>query len=263
MRIENGHGVEVRHLSWTTSDKKVGGKKGGNHEGGTNKGEDWSDVVVVVGGVEFHESSHFLRAGSDYFEAAFRSGMKEAETKRFEFPDKDPEGWKLIKSFLEPFSNVSVSAKDAEKLLPWLDEFCMPKGLELCDQKPDTMAAERFREQPSSLSAEQREERNTVPALKYLLGNQCSIQPSTYEDYLLLLCPEGAGVEVVVSIRTKENMSVLFEAMQSDEHCCNEFWKLIQCHLPTSGSSSSDKVSILSLEHLPALVACEIQKKRS
>ena len=51
------------------------------------------DVIVVVGGKEFHEHSHHLRSFSGYFDAAFRSGMKESQLMRFELHGRDPREW--------------------------------------------------------------------------------------------------------------------------------------------------------------------------
>ena len=55
--------------------------------------EDEEVVVLIIGNTEFRESSHFLCYWSEYFAAAFRSGMKEATTKRFEFPHRKPKEW--------------------------------------------------------------------------------------------------------------------------------------------------------------------------
>lgn len=49
------------------------------------------DTIVVVAGKEYRECSSRLRDWSEYFDAAFRSGMKQAQTKRFEFPNMRPE----------------------------------------------------------------------------------------------------------------------------------------------------------------------------
>ncbi|CAB9506447.1 expressed unknown protein [Seminavis robusta] len=91
------------------------------------------DVTVVVGGTEFQESSHALRICSEYFDAALRSGMKESISKRFEFPDKDPKEWELVRSFFEPFSNAEITATNAHKILPWFDKLGIHKGIERCD----------------------------------------------------------------------------------------------------------------------------------
>ena len=70
--------------------------------------QDGPDAIVIVGDTEFEEFSHNLRCWSGYFDGAFRSGMKEPETKRFEFPDKDPKEWELIRSLFVP----GVSIRD-------------------------------------------------------------------------------------------------------------------------------------------------------
>ncbi|CAB9506446.1 expressed unknown protein [Seminavis robusta] len=91
------------------------------------------DVVVVVGGIEFQESSYALRVWSEYFDAAFRSGMQESTTKRFEFPDKNPEDWKFIMSLLDPFSDAEITKQNVDVVLSWFDELCVTRGLKGCD----------------------------------------------------------------------------------------------------------------------------------
>lgn len=92
------------------------------------------DVVVVVGGQEFHEHSQILRSWSEFFDAAYRSGMKESQTGRFDFTDRNPEEWKLLTSLLSPFSKEKVTKDNYEKVLSWCGELLIPKGLEECDR---------------------------------------------------------------------------------------------------------------------------------
>lgn len=56
-------------------------------------GPEAPDVVLVFGGKEVQEHSRDLCCWSDYFHGAFRSGMKEAQIRRFEFPHRDSDEW--------------------------------------------------------------------------------------------------------------------------------------------------------------------------
>lgn len=97
--------------------------------------EEGGDVLVIVGGKEFRADSRILKAFSEYFDAAFRSGMKEAQEKRFEFPDLDPKSWETLMKLLDPFdSRVSFSPKVCENLLPLVDFLNMKKALKKCDE---------------------------------------------------------------------------------------------------------------------------------
>ncbi|CAB9522625.1 expressed unknown protein [Seminavis robusta] len=80
------------------------------------------DVIVVVGGTEFHEFSYQLRSwGCGYFDAAFRrTEMKQSG--RFEFPDREPEEWKLIKALAAPFSKAKLDESNVWKAVSWFDE---------------------------------------------------------------------------------------------------------------------------------------------
>ena len=92
------------------------------------------DVVVVVGGVEFNEYSQSLCAWSDYFDAALRCGMKEAHSKRFEFPDRDPKEWEMILALAAPFSECKLTDDNVHIALSWFDELCSRSGLKACDR---------------------------------------------------------------------------------------------------------------------------------
>jgi hypothetical protein len=93
------------------------------------------DVVVIVGGTEFHEYRQVLRCMCGYFDGAFRSGMKESVTKTFEFPDKDPNEWKLLMSVMAPgASNVTQLTRDnIDIILRWSDELCISHLPQVCD----------------------------------------------------------------------------------------------------------------------------------
>lgn len=90
------------------------------------------DVVVVVGGSAFRHRSIQLRSWSEYFDAAYRSGMQ--QTGRFEFPDKDPEEWKLLLKITDPFSAEAITKDNVLVVLPWFDFLCCSSGLAQCDK---------------------------------------------------------------------------------------------------------------------------------
>jgi hypothetical protein len=97
--------------------------------------EEAPDVTVVVGGKEFEEFSRHLCCFSDYFHAALRSGMREtdAPTMRFEFPDKDPQEWELVRTMLRPFG-CKLTQDNVTVLVPWFDELCCQEALQECDK---------------------------------------------------------------------------------------------------------------------------------
>jgi hypothetical protein len=70
---------------------------------------------------------------SDYFAGAFRSGMKEAGTKGFEFPDKDPMEWGLLSHLFQPFLTRQITTDNVFVVLPWCDFLEVPGGLLQCD----------------------------------------------------------------------------------------------------------------------------------
>jgi len=96
--------------------------------------EDSTDVVLVVGGKEYQEHSRHLCYYSKYFEAAFRSGMKEAQEGRFTFPDDKPSEWEQIRVFLMPFADVTkIKRANIETLLSWFDKLEVREGMKYCE----------------------------------------------------------------------------------------------------------------------------------
>ena len=92
------------------------------------------DVVVIVGGKEFKEYSNYLCSISEYFDAAFRSGMKESQEMKFEFPDKNPDEWEFIMSLSTPLASTEIDEDNLDVALTWFDELCSTKGLATCDR---------------------------------------------------------------------------------------------------------------------------------
>jgi hypothetical protein len=92
------------------------------------------DVVIVVGGKEFGEYRQCLRLWSGFFDALFRSGMKESETNRIEFAHKDPKEWELISSIVAPFASNKVTMEDVQIVVPWFHELLCPQGMEQCNE---------------------------------------------------------------------------------------------------------------------------------
>lgn len=92
------------------------------------------DIVVIVGGKKFYEHSSLLRQWSGYFDAAFRSGMKETHTMTSTFPEMNPDEWELIMSLLVPFSNNDISIENIHIFLPWFHLLCVTRGLTACDE---------------------------------------------------------------------------------------------------------------------------------
>jgi len=96
--------------------------------------EDSTDVVLVVGGKEFQEHSRHLCHYSKYFEAAFRSGMKEAQEGKFTFPDDKPSEWEQIRFFLKPFADVTkINHDNIETVLLWFDKLEVREGMKYCE----------------------------------------------------------------------------------------------------------------------------------
>ena len=112
------------------------------------------DCTVIVGGHAFRHYSQMLACGSDYFLGALTSGMNEAITKTIEFPQEDPEEWKIISTFFDlsaylrlDMPKPAITEANIEMLLPWFDRLCATSLLEQCDEfyQKNILVARRVR----------------------------------------------------------------------------------------------------------------------
>jgi uncharacterized membrane protein len=85
------------------------------------------DVTVVVGSgaaaQEFQCYGVILAAASPVIDAMLGSGMKECEQKRIEFPDKDPDEWKIILQCLDTASAFFYNHVDSEELFDHITDY--------------------------------------------------------------------------------------------------------------------------------------------
>lgn len=96
------------------------------------------DVEVLVGNSLFRHHSLILCYASEYFDCMLSSGMQEAQTKRIEFRDKNPDEWRIVYKFFEPRSHESDAAIKGisttnKFLVQWFHMFNMNKLLVECD----------------------------------------------------------------------------------------------------------------------------------
>ena len=95
-------------------------------------------VKVVVGGATFVEKTTFLRSVSNYFDRAiakdtFQKDDIALDSLEYTFPGRQPQDWKLIRSFLVPFSTAELTLENWEKVLSWSAELLIDSGLKCCD----------------------------------------------------------------------------------------------------------------------------------
>ena len=111
------------------------------------------DVTVSVGSgeskQEFKCYKVVLSFASPYLDAMLSSSMKEGEVGHIDFPDKDPEEWKLFYKFISPqklgesnHSAAEITNENVMILLPWFHEFQIHDYVKKCD---DYLAQSYFR----------------------------------------------------------------------------------------------------------------------
>jgi hypothetical protein len=112
------------------------------------------DITVVVGSgdnaQEFRCYSAILASVSPVLDAMLSSGMKESEAKRIEFPDKDPDEWRMLLQIIDSaraslFCLASdlgegsdreelINRSNVYALVPWFNELQMNAYLNRCDE---------------------------------------------------------------------------------------------------------------------------------
>lgn len=189
------------------------------------------DVIVVVGGKEFEEYSYNLRSWSDYFDAAFRSGMKESKYKRFEFPDRNPEEWSWILSLVAPMSSERLTNENFLKALPWFDELCSRQGLDECDRVlssevlPEILPANfDFNTLLSNVDVYKDMAENFEKVLGFLRTSHKYSLPKSKASCSSIVChvlnnAPFLALEGGDSVRER-----LVSVIKDDPECLNEFW---------------------------------------
>ena len=181
-----------------------------------------TDVVVSVGGREFEECSHFLRLWSGYFEDEWKN---DPEVTRFDFPDKNPIEWELLKSVLYPFSNEKIDQDNYHVLLPWFAELRCEAGL----VETDDVILSKIVE---PLLAKDKAERTPVDVNRIVtvLEHCVAWNRTNPRDRCILFLRqvlkdlsqpfEGQDILRIVILLTK------------DEACQKVLWKLVKSYLP-------------------------------
>lgn len=215
-----------------------------------SKEEPDEDVVVVVGGVEYHERSKDLRAWSDYFVGAVRSGMKEAQSKRFQFPHMRSQEWELISSILNPNKPGKVTISNYQAVLPWCSELSSKKGLDDCDGIIADILFVRLR-----LSTA--EEIDMV--LEFLpLAVQHNLRRSKEQCFkhfqrIMMRTP----LEF-----TLEQVKRLLPLVMEDKECDEKMWPSIRQFLPSSLPTSDEKrKAMVETESFPLFLLAGIETK--
>lgn len=209
------------------------------------------DVVIVVGGKEFHQNSHHLRSISDYFEAAFRSGMKESQTMKFDFPDKNPDDWELVLALLEPFGSLALDQERLELALPWFDELGISVGVQACDKYLANQLCSGARKPSPPL-------RQTIDEL---LGNlQRSYQ------YELVDSREHCKKSVAKLLRSypsslnQDHWGLVCSLLAEYEGCRNGLWDILATNLSSGVLAQGEPDALLGNCLLPTLIFLEVQQ---
>ena len=102
-------------------------------------------VLFDGGNIEVPVNSSILMLASPVFKSMLTHSMKERAKKQIELPDKDPEEFKTLVSFLLPATGrcQQISKENVDFLLSWCDEYCIDplksECLEFIQTQPPSM----------------------------------------------------------------------------------------------------------------------------
>ena len=229
-----------------------------------------SDVIIVVGGTEFPEYSRHLRSWSDYFDAAFRNGTHQAKAGKFDFPDRNPDEWKVVKSMVLPFSPARVSDDNVEMLLPWFNELCSPHGLTECDKviHSQIMAcmSTRYFEIPSDPFAVVKEDKN-VEVTQFL--EKILILTATAIEYnlerskmrcigIIKILLQGTPYRL---LRKEEHRTTIAQLILLHEECRQAWMEDLDDYVP--GYALSKKQELMEIGVLPGIAMSELVRRHA
>jgi hypothetical protein len=229
------------------------------------------DVVVVVGGVEFFEYRQVLRCISDYFDAAFRSGMKEAQNSKFEFVGKNPEEWELLMQVMAPASPTRITQPQLDIILQWADELCIPRLPVQCDD----LFAERILSEDFEYRIVE-EDSKTTTTTSSPPPKRMKLRKSQY--YAKLIASWEVAVKFQLERCNRGVFAILSEAIHSepyfldlhsiqqmiailkcDEQCRTTIWPFLEPHLHYELLEQKSPEELLDNELLPYLLYSSMQ----
>ncbi|KAL7544267.1 hypothetical protein ACHAWF_007654 [Thalassiosira exigua] len=196
------------------------------------------DVVVAVGRgesmQEFECYKVVLSFASPYFNTMLGANMAEAHSNRIEFPDRDPEEWKLLYNFIDPsmigeakHRDTPIDSDIAMKLTPWFHEFQMESFLEKCDNVLNNKATDLFQ----SITDDINNLEANFDSLIQLLQFACLYdleQTKHIAELFLVAFVDKDILEETIDLFTAENVEKLVElALPIEVHEVNNEKKFV------------------------------------
>lgn len=209
------------------------------------------DVTVVVGSRVFAEHSKHLCCWSGYFEAAFRSGMLESASRKFEFPDRNPDEWEwIVHELLVPFSSARITLDNLETALGWFDFLCVSRGMEEGDRVLTKAVLELELDTAAGLTK----------MLEYLsIALQYNLQQAKSQYFQLV----RAVLNRDPTYLTKEHLDAMaLLILGHDDDCRKELWDLLEKYLPSPIHDKTQQDCLLHTGALQSLVLSELENKR-
>jgi hypothetical protein len=218
------------------------------------------DIVVSVGSgdgkEEFECYQLILVMASEVFDAMLSGSMKESKTSRIEFPDKDPNDWKLFYTFINPSTcrDAKINTDNVMKLVPWFHQLQILPLLTECDR---VMESYLISKQPSNwhkLTENQFEKLIKWASFSNLYGLPYSLLVAIKQIKVVLSLPHDCV--------TLQSLKTLLPLLPDNDI----IWKVVKEYLPVDASDGpdfSDRQSLSENHLLVYLIDSGIQRKRN
>ena len=215
------------------------------------------DVVIVVGGVEYHEHSSFLCSWSGYFDGALRSGMKESESKRFEFPGRMPEEWEFVVELAAPSfarkKSAAITVDNVHTYLSWFSELCCVGGLEECDY---LLTKECIHKVNTVRRARALVCKVLFPAMEVAFLYNLPV----YQRYCLVFLKNMCST--CLCYLEKQDIQTIASYIKEYAICRDSLWDSVKKHLPAT-MTEKQKSDILEHDLLPEVLALKLEADKA
>jgi len=236
--------------------KNAEGDKGTALETTFLRSSEEPDVTITVGGKVFREYRQQLRSWSDYFDAAFRSGMIENITKSFEFPDRNPKEWSLIMSLVAPCPTERITKDNVYVALSWFDELCSSRGScdkVLCADVIDVLLPEYEDLTEESQTSEMD---GVLHALATVLRYDLKESKRVCFEKICRFLNEAPH------LLQFEQLVRIVSFLQSHEECQSALWVSVKAYVPST-SSDREMEFLVKSDLFPSLLFSEIRRMKS
>lgn len=215
-------------------------------------GDNPDDIVVVVGTREFPEKRQNF--------ASLSKVLKDPTTNRFEFPNRDPKEWGLVRLVMDPFSDKRISPDNLTTVLPWFELLGVHRGISQCD---DVMAKVSI---PIALPLARSHFTGDLTMTRTDLDLVLEALPLAFRYNLATSKHKCLNIVRLVFqegphwLEAEQISRVVWFVLQYSE-CDRDIWPVLQLYVPSATKLDKTKQELLSNDLFPMVVLAGIEGK--